>query len=77
MIPFFGILSPEVVQHAGAEEAPHKKSFFGGSSDVQTDDIALTRAERDACYLSGKSPEIDPIEDAALRPFSSIARYYF
>nr|WP_314259201.1 hypothetical protein [uncultured Devosia sp.] len=77
MIPFFGILSPEVVKHAGAEEAPLKKSFFGSPSEADDSDIPLTRAERDACYLNGKLGEIDPVEEAALRPFSSVARYYF
>ncbi|WEK02963.1 MAG: hypothetical protein P0Y65_12170 [Candidatus Devosia phytovorans] len=77
MIPFFGILSPEVVKHADAEEAPLKKSFFGGPSDTDDNYIPLTRAERDACYLNGKLGKIDPVEEVALRPFSSVARYYF
>ncbi|WEK06229.1 MAG: hypothetical protein P0Y65_08280 [Candidatus Devosia phytovorans] len=76
MVTFFGIFSPEVVKHAEAKEAPRKRAFFGGLTEPD-DALPLTRAEQDACYLNGKAWEPDPVEEAALRPFSSVARYYF
>lgn len=77
MIPFSAVLSPEAVKHAGAGEVPRRKGFFGGSSQGPADDITLTRAEREAFYLSGKLSEIDPVEEAGLRPLFSAARTYF
>ncbi len=67
MVSFFGILSPGKFRRTVSNEAPAKANFFGGLPDVALGAVPLSRAEQDACYLNGKSPEppngSDPIQD--------------
>lgn len=56
MFHLFGILSPPPGRPIVSDEAPFKKSFFGG----QVDAAAAPVAEQDALYLAGKCPE--PVE---------------
>ncbi|MET3927956.1 hypothetical protein [Devosia sp. 2618] len=56
MVHFFGILSPRFEKPVAASEAPHKRSFFGGLPDAAFGSVPMSRAEQDACYLSGAVP---------------------
>lgn len=49
----FGILTPSTGPSTASDEAPFKKSFFGGPADS----AAIPVAEEDALYLAGKRPE--------------------
>jgi hypothetical protein len=55
LVHFFGIFGPGPLERGSADEAPAKANFFGGRRDA----VIPSRAEEDACYLSGKGPEPD------------------
>lgn len=57
MVHFFGILSPDFGKRVAAADAPHKAGFFGGMPDSAFGAIPMSRAEQDACFLSGRLPE--------------------
>lgn len=77
MVHFFGILSPGFGKRTAADEAPCKTDFFGGEAKPTGLPEPLSRAEQDACYLSGKLPEPDLIEAASSRPHAFGMRYMF
>ena len=72
----FGILAPNFGKRQPAIDAPHKTSFFGGPPDGSVD-VTLSRAEREAAYLTGKYPEPDPLESSAARPYAFVVKYLF
>ena len=57
MVHFFGILNPGFGKRHASEEAPQKAGFFGGVPDSAFGAIPMSRAEQDACFLSGQQPE--------------------
>lgn len=56
MVHFFGILSPGFGQRIAGDEAPAKAAFFGGTVAAPAP-ADPSRAELDALFLNGKSPE--------------------
>lgn len=57
MVHFFGILNPGRLLRRKGDEAAAKANFFGGLPDAAQGAVPLSRAEQDACYLTGKAPE--------------------
>ncbi len=74
MVHFFGILSPGFGKRSEAPDAPNKAEFFGGLPDFSMGAVPLSRAEQDACYLTGKAPEPDEDDRALLTRFARTAR---
>ncbi|MBJ3786943.1 hypothetical protein [Devosia sediminis] len=56
MVHFLGIFGPDRFARSSGQEAPNKANFFGGLPDAAMGAVPMTRAEQDACYLSGKAP---------------------
>ena len=75
MVHFFGIFSPGIGPPSNASEAPNKRGFFGGAPDQVSDQTAFSRAELDACYLTGKTWEPDALKDVDARPCAFVSRY--
>ena len=64
MVHFFRIFDLGKLPRHDAPEAPAKTSFFGGQPDIAWGAVPLSRAEQDACYLTGKAPEPDTAESS-------------
>lgn len=56
MVPFFGILTPASEPAHESDEAPYKRSFFGGDA-IPPAEAVTPRCEAEALYLWGKMPE--------------------
>lgn len=57
MVHFFGIFGPGKLARRAEDEAPAKANFFGGVPDAAIFSVPMSRAEQDACFLYGKTPE--------------------
>lgn len=65
MVNFFGIFDPGRFKRRAVDEAPAKANFFGSAGpELAWGLVPLSRAEVEACYLSGKAPEPDEISSS-------------